>query len=150
MRALPLPPRLSDFLLVHSRIYAALTKSLVGRRRDQEPVDWTTVSRPLEAIHERALRQGARMLILDSPELHGAAAQPTGDLALLQEFGARHGVEVIDVSEWLRGVDPRQIALDGCHFNAEGSRIVGERLGEYLLQHDLKPSALGAPPPTSS
>ena len=56
----------------------------------------------------------------------------------MQHFAATRGIEVIDVSRWLSGVDSKRIAMDSCHFNAEGHRLVGERLAEYLLEHDLK------------
>jgi lysophospholipase L1-like esterase len=56
----------------------------------------------------------------------------------LREFAAPRGIEVIDLSEWVRGVPAKQIAIDTCHFNAEGHRLVGEHLADYLLQHDLR------------
>ena len=138
VRALPLPPRVSDFLLVHSRLYDLLTQ-LVMSRRLPEPTDWTRVSGPLSAIDDRAKRAGGRLLVLASPDLGGVAPQPIVDLPLLRQFAATRGIEVIDLREWLAGVDVRQIALDSCHFNAEGHRLIGERLAEYLLERDLKP-----------
>jgi hypothetical protein len=138
VRALPLPPRLSDFLLVHSRLYALLTQVVVSWRRTAEPVDWTRVSGPLAAIHDRARHAGGRLLVLVSPEFHGTAVQPSADLPLLRQLAADRGIEVIDLSEWLSGTPVPEIALDACHFNAEGHRLIGERLAAHLLQHDLR------------
>ena len=59
--------------------------------------------------------------------------------AKIRKFAAPRGIEVIDLTEWLRGVDSKQIGMDGCHFNAEGHRLIGEHLADYLLQHDLQP-----------
>jgi len=141
VRALPLPAVISDFLLVHSRLYDLLTQAVVGYRRQTQVSDWTRVSKPLAEIHERVQRTGGRLVVLASADLSGTSADPTSDLPLLQTFAASRGIEVIDLSQWLRGVDPKQIAIDTCHFNAAGHRMIGERLAEYLLQHYLKPSS---------
>jgi len=140
VRALPLPPLLSDFLLVHSRFYDLLTQAVLGyhRTRTVGADSWTNVSEPLADIQERAQRAGGRLLVLASPELNGPAPTPNGDLPRLQQLAASQGFEVIDVSEWLRGTNTSDIALDGCHFNAKGHAIIGEHLADYLLQHDLK------------
>jgi hypothetical protein len=139
-RALPLPPRASTFLLVHSDLYALLTQLALTHVRKPVSVDWSNVSESLERIHERARGSGGRLLILASPELDGASAKPNCDLPLLREFVSTRGIEIIDLSDWLRGVDAQTIAMDGCHFNAEGHRIIAQRLTDYLLEHDLKAS----------
>jgi len=138
VRALPLPPAMSDFLLVHSRLYDLLTQAILAVNRKNEPDDWTRVSKPLADIQERAQLVGGRVVVLASPLLEGPDPEPNGDLPRLQRFAATRGFEVIDLSEWLRGVSSKQIGLDACHFNAEGHRLIGEHLAEYLLQHDLK------------
>ena len=138
VRALPVPPRLSDFLLVHSRLYDLLTQAVVAYKRKPAPIDSTSVSKPLADIQERAQRAGGRLLVLASPKLDGASPEPTDDLPIVRQFAGARGIEVIDLSEWLHGVPAKQIAIDACHFNAEGHRLVGERLAEYLLQHDLR------------
>jgi lysophospholipase L1-like esterase len=139
IHALPVPPRLGDFLLVHSRLYDLLSQAVVARARRTAPAsDWTRVSAPLADIQERAQRSGARLLVLASPELDGTA-KSTADLPLLQQFARERGIEVVDLSEWLGGVPAERIALDRCHFNAEGHRLIGEHLAAYLLQHDLQP-----------
>lgn len=148
VRALPLPPRLSDFLLVHSRLYDLLTHFAVlrqGATRTNDAMaaagaaEWeAAVATPLAAIADRVTSAGGRLLVLASPVLTGPAPQPTADLPKLRALAAARGFEVIDLSTWLNGLDPAQVSLgDGCHFNAEGHRVVGERLAEYLLQHDL-------------
>ena len=139
VRALPLSPRLSDFLLMHSRLYDLLTEVALARNRNAQPQDWTRVTMPLAAIHERALRAQARLLVLASADLSGPSPKPTFELAALREFAAPRGIEVIDLTEWLRGVDSKQIGMDGCHLNAEGHRLIGEHLADYLLRHDLQP-----------
>jgi hypothetical protein len=142
VRALPLPGQLSDFLLVHSRVYDLLTQVVVAHERNAKPndqsSDWTRACTALTDIHERIQRAGGRMIVMASPELQGASPQPNSMLSALRQYAVPRGIEVIDLSEWLRGVDAREIRMDGCHFNAAGHRLVGERLAEYLLQHDLK------------
>lgn len=138
IRALPLPPDISDFLLIHSRLYDLLTTVVVNYKRRNQRDDWTLVSQPLTEIHERVQRAGGRLLILASAELDGQFAKPTADIARLREFAATRGIEVIDLSEWLHGISAERVRMDGCHFNAEGHRLIGERLAEYLLEHDLK------------
>lgn len=137
VRALPVPPGLSDFLLVHSRLYDLLTQVVVAFNRDSQS-DWTRVSKPLAEIQERVQRAGGRLLILASTDLSGSSPKPVGDLARLQQFAASRGIEVVDLTDWVGGVSSKQIALDGCHFNAEGHRLIGEHLADYLLEHDLK------------
>jgi lysophospholipase L1-like esterase len=137
VRALPVPPRLSDFLLVHSRLYDLLTQAVVAFRRETEPTDWTRVSDPLADIHDRIRRANGKLLVLASPDFSGPAPKPDGDLGRLQEFAANRGIDVIDLAEWLRGASSKEVALDSCHFNAEGHRRIGKHLAEYLLQHQL-------------
>jgi lysophospholipase L1-like esterase len=138
VRALPLPAAVSDYLLLHSRLYEMLTKAVVAYRRNGRPNDWTRVSEPLAAIHERTRRAGGRLLVLASAVLDGPTPQPIEDIPRLRELASRHGFELIDLSQWLRGADTKRIALDQCHFSVEGHRLIGERLAEYLLQHDLR------------
>lgn len=137
VRALPLPPSLSDFLLVHSRLYGLLTRA-VASRHGATAADPQRVLAPLAAIDERVRRSGARLVILASPELNPSGIAPNNDLPMLRQFAAAHGDEVIDLAEWLPAVDSKQIALDGCHFNAEGHRLIGQGLATYLLGHDLR------------
>lgn len=141
VRALPLPPRLSDFLLLHLRLYDLLTHWVVERHRAAEPTDWDeVVGQPLASIDARVRRAGGRLLILASPDLTGTSPRPIVDLPALRRFAEPRGIEVIDVSQWLAGVASAEVVLDDrVHFNPEGHRIVGERLADYLLQHDLKP-----------
>jgi lysophospholipase L1-like esterase len=138
VRALPLPPPVSDFLLVHSRLYDMLTQLVVATQRTTAPDDWTRVSQPLADIQERAQRTGGRLVILASPDLSRALPEPLSDLSRLRAFAAGRGIEVIDLTEWVRGFSSKQIGRDMCHFNAEGHRLIGEHLAEYLLEHDLK------------
>ena len=81
-----------------------------------------------------------RLVSSASPESQLAdAACSNSDLPLLRKArGGHNGFEVVDVSEWLRGVDAGDGAMDSCHFNAEGHRIVGEHLAEYLLANELR------------
>lgn len=132
VRAFPLPPHLSDFLLVHSRLYDLLTQVAVAYQRDTQPADWKRVFAPLADIQDRVRGAGGRLLVLASPDLSGPVPQPMSDLPTLRRFAASRGFEVIDLTEWL------DVGLDLCHFNAEGHRLIGERLAEYLLEHDLK------------
>ena len=140
VRALPIPPAINDFLLVHSHLYELLTQAVIAYDRRVTAADWSRVSTPLVALEDRVRRAGGRLLVLASPDLAGDVARPNGDLPALRQLGAQHGFEVIDVSEWLQGVGAATIRMDGCHFNAEGHRIVGEHLAEYLLAHDLRTS----------
>jgi lysophospholipase L1-like esterase len=138
VRAIPLPPRLGDFLLVHSRLYDLLTQVVIALRREDIADDWSRVAAPLKEIQERAQRSGARLVVLASPLLDGPLPRPNSDLERLREFGAANGIEVVDLSTWLDGHRSEDVALDMCHFNAVGHRLIGERLAEYLLAHDLK------------
>jgi lysophospholipase L1-like esterase len=138
IRPFPLPPALSDYLLIHSRLYDLMTGVALKLTRNPEERDWTRVTKPMAEIQERAERGGGRLLILASADLTGTAAKPTADIALLREFAAARGIEVIDISEWLRGMDASELALDACHFNAQGHRLLAERFANYLLAHDLK------------
>lgn len=134
--ALPLPQGLSDWLLLRSRLYARLTQA---RLRRSDAFDWTRVTEPLAAIDARARAQGARLVVLVSPRLAGPAVQPGADLAQLRAFAAPRGIEVIDLSEWLGNAAAAQVALDPAHLNAEGHRLIGARLADYLLANDLAP-----------
>ena len=138
VRALPLPPRLSDYLLIHSTVYRLLTQFVVRNRSGGMGSDWGNVATPLAEIDARARRAGGRLLVLASTELDTPTPRPVYDLPVLRDFAAKQGFELIDLSEWLRGVDSARIAMDACHFNAEGHRILGEHLAEYLLAHDLR------------
>ena len=138
VRAIPLPSRLNDLLLVHSRLYDMLNQVVVARNHINLPEDWTLVSRPLADLQERVQRAGGRLLVLASPELNDATPKSLGDLDRLQQFAANRGIEVVDVTQWVAGVSSKTIAMDGCHFNAAGHRIIGAHLADYLLQHDLK------------
>jgi lysophospholipase L1-like esterase len=138
VRALPIPPALNDFLLVHSRLYEILTQAVLAYDRRATVADWSRISTPLLALHDRVKRAGGRLVVLASPDLEGEASRPNNDLPSLRRLGAEHGFEVIDVNEWLQGADVAAVRMDGCHFNAEGHRIVGEHLADYLLAHDLK------------
>jgi len=138
VRAIPLPPRLNDLLLVHSRLYDMLNQVVVARNHINLPEDWTLVSRPLADLQERVQRAGGRLLVLASPELTDATPKPVEDLDQVQQFAASRGIEVVDITQWVAGVSSKTIAMDGCHFNAAGHRIIGEHLADYLLQHDLR------------
>jgi hypothetical protein len=138
VRALPLPPGISDFLLVHSSLYDLLTHAMLTYRRLVQPYDWTRVSEPLSEMDDRVRSAGGRLLVLASAELDGPVPKTTADLPMLQQLAASRGIEVIDLTQWLPGVSSKDIALDGCHFNAEGHRLIAEHLVDYLLQHDLK------------
>lgn len=137
VRALPLPPALNDVLLVHSVLYQMLTQAVIEWDRRAVAADWSRVATPLLAINERVRRGGGRLVVLASPPLDGAAARPNDDLPALRRLGAAHGFAVIDGSEWLAGSAAADVRMDGCHLNAEGHRLVGERLADYLLAHDL-------------
>jgi len=143
VRALPLPPRLSDYLLVHSVFYRLLTQFVVRNLSSGPDQSWKNVETPLIEINERARRGGGRLLVLASADLSGPKPTPVYDLPVLRELGAKRGFDVIDVAEWLRGIDSVRIAMDHCHFNAEGHQILGDRLAAYLLQHDLRTAGAG-------
>jgi lysophospholipase L1-like esterase len=145
VRALPIPPSINDFLLVHSRLYEILTQAVIEFDRRATPADWSRVSKPLVALHDRVAQAGGRLLVLASPDLEGDVARPNSDLPSLRKLGAKYGFDVIDISEWLAGLSAPSIRMDGCHFNAEGHRIVGEHLAAYLMSHDLKNRS--SPPP---
>ncbi len=137
----PFAARVNDALLAHSRVYDRLY-ALVLRRR----VDWSNLQDPpggearmcaaLVQIHERAQRAGARLLVLSSADLRRPLSNQLP--AALRQCASRQGIEVIDLTEWLGGVDADGIALDDYHFNEEGHRRVGEALATYLLAHDLR------------
>lgn len=138
VRALPVPPALNDFLLVHSRLYDLLTQAAVARDRRAVASDWNGVAASLAAIAARARAGGGRLVVLASPELDGTRPRPSGDLPALRHLAAAHGFEVIDLADWLDGAASAHVALDGCHLNAEGHRRIGEHLTEYLLADDLR------------
>jgi lysophospholipase L1-like esterase len=138
VRPLPLPARLSDFLLLNSRLYDLLVRFVMVQARRSVPDVWARVSKPLADIQERVKRAGGRLLVLASPGLDQESPRPNADLPRLRQLASARGIEVIDLSEWLQGVSTRQIALDGCHFNVEGQRLIAERFADYLLDRDLK------------
>ncbi|MFN8643455.1 MAG: hypothetical protein U0802_18000 [Candidatus Binatia bacterium] len=142
MRALPLPPALNDALLVHSVLYQMLTQAVIESDRRAVAADWSRVAAPLAALAQRVRRGGGRLVVLASPPLDGDAARPNPELPALRRLAAEQGFEVIDVSQWLDGHDAAAIRMDGCHFNADGHRLIGAHLADYLLAHDL-----AAPPP---
>lgn len=121
---------------MHSRLYDLLTEAVLAlQRRAERSDDWDRVATPLAEIQARAQRAGAHLLVLVSPSLTGSTPSATGDVAVLQEFGARRGIDVVDLTTWVAGVDCKEIALDGWHFNAKGHQMIGRRLADYLLQH---------------
>ena len=132
VRALPLPAALNDFLLVHSRLYELLTRWAVERDRRAAASDFGRVAPALADLNRRVTAAGGRLVVLASPQLDGPRPRPSGDLSLLRRLGTAEGFEVVDLSEWLPGVDPAAIRFDHCHFNAEGHRLLGEKLAEYL------------------
>lgn len=138
VRALPLPAALNDFLLVHSRLYELITQVAVERDRRAASSDWQRVAEPLTALNQRVRAAGSRLVVLASPELGGDRAKPSGELAQLRQLGEAQGFEVIDLTDWLAGIDAATIRMDGCHFNAEGHRLVAQGLTDYLLTHDLR------------
>ena len=138
VRAIPLPSQLGDFLLVHSRLYDLLTQVVIALGREDIRDDWSRVAGPLTEIRERAQRSGARLVVLASPLLDGPLPRPNPDLGRLREFAGTNGIEVIDLGGWLQGHRSEEVAIDTCHFSAVGHRLIGERLAEYLLAHDLK------------
>jgi len=135
VRALPLPAALNDFLLVHSRLYELLTRWAVERDRRAAPSDFGRVAPALSDLNRRVTAAGGKLVVLASPQLDGARPRPSGDLPLLRRLGAAEGFAVVDLSEWLPDVDSAAIRFDHCHFNAEGHRLLGERLAEYLRSH---------------
>jgi hypothetical protein len=136
-QALPVPPTANDFLLVHSRLYDLMTQAVVAYRRQSRSDDFSRVAAPLADIQERVQRAGGRLLVLVSPSLSGAYPESVSNLAAMRQFAAPRGIDVIDLTEWVRGVPTGQIAIDECHFNTEGHRLIGARLAEYLLARDL-------------
>jgi lysophospholipase L1-like esterase len=134
---LPVPPTANDFLLVHSRLYDLMTQAVVAYRRQSRSNDFGRVAAPLADIQQRVQRAGGRLVVLVSPMLSGVYPESVNDLAALRQFAATRGIEAIDLTEWVRGVPTGQIAIDQCHFNTEGHRLIGVRLAEYLLEHDL-------------
>jgi lysophospholipase L1-like esterase len=147
VRALPLPPPVGDFLLVHSRLYDVLTQVVVAFRREALSDDWTRVTVPLAKIHERARSSGGRLVVLASVGFHTPLPEANGDLPRLLEFAAGRGIEVIDLTGWLQGYRSDEVGMDMCHFNELGHRLIAQRLAGYLLEHDLKPSDESAPRP---
>jgi len=137
IQALPLPRAVNEFLLLHSRVYRLLTYFLVTSGREAAPSDWSRVAAPLEEIAHRTARSGGRLVVLASPGLDRAKPTPNSDLFSLRKLAERHGFELIDLAEWLDGVDSSTVAMDACHLNAEGHRILGDRLARYLLTRDL-------------
>jgi lysophospholipase L1-like esterase len=140
-RALPIPDAVSDFLLLHSRLYALLTRALLTGGAGA-PTDWRVVAEPLRDIDARTRRAGGRVVMLVSPMLGGPTPRSLDGLERLRDLVAGTGIEVIDLTEWVRGTPTQDIAGDACcHFNAAGHRLIAERLTDYLLAHDLKPAA---------
>ncbi|HVM97242.1 MAG TPA: hypothetical protein VMT89_12690 [Candidatus Acidoferrales bacterium] len=123
---------------MHSRLYDMLTQIVISHARNSEPADFSAVLKPLTNIRQRAQRGGARVVVLVSPGLDKAEPAAIDDLVVLQRFAADGGIEVIDLSQWLKGIESKRIAMDICHFNEEGHRVLGERLADYLLKRDLK------------
>ncbi len=137
IQALPLPRAVNEYLLLHSRVYRLVTYLLVARQGNPAAADWNRVAEPLLEIHRRAARQGARLLVLASPGLARQRPEPNPDLFSLRRLAQMHDFEVLDLAEWLAGVSAASVAMDPVHFNAEGHRILGERLVQYLLRRDL-------------
>jgi lysophospholipase L1-like esterase len=138
VRALPLPDALSDWLLIHSTLYGMLTDVAVEYRRRNQPDDWSAVERPLAEINRRARAGGGRAVVLSSPLMTGATPQSNSDIDKLRQLAAREGIEVIDLTDWVAGHPSQELSFDGSHFTAAGHRLIGERLADYVLQHDLK------------
>lgn len=137
-RALPVSPSINDFLLVHSRLYQLLTHAAITYQRRLAGNDWSRVAGPLVALNERVRRAGGRLVVLASPDLGGDAVRPSSELPLLRELAANHQFEVIDLATWLGGIPAAEIRLDGCHFNANGHRLIGQQIAEYVLAHHLR------------
>jgi len=138
----PVLTQLSHVLLVHSCLYDRLFAQMLlrhGRAASRsESEDWPRTCGALAEIDHRVRSTGGRLLVLASVSLGGAVPEPMGRLSWLRGCAASVGFEVIDLSDWLRGLSASRIAIDGYHFNEEGHRQLGERLADYLLEHDLK------------
>jgi len=141
VRALPVPPRINDFLLLHSRLYDLLTHVVAANRTRGQPPDWTLVSKPLADIHARVQRAGGRLIVFASPQFDRARPTSPPDLPILRTIASEQAIEVIDLTDWLDGAETKDVAIDTCcHLNAEGHRRIADHLVEYLLQNDLKPT----------
>jgi hypothetical protein len=138
VRALPLPAAINDFLLVHVRLYQLLTHAVITYDRRVTANDWSRVARPLVALNERVRHAGGRLVVLASPDLAGDAVRANTELPLLRPLAEAHGFEVVDLGTWLNGAPAAAVRIDGCHFNAEGHRLIGEHLAEYVLARDLQ------------
>ena len=138
LRAIPLSPSINDFLLLHSHLYQLLTHVLISHDRRLASDEWSRVAEPLVALNERVRHAGGRLVVLASPNLAADAIRANQELPLLRQLAAEHGFEVVDLGAWLDGVPAATIRQDECHFNAEGHRLIGEHLAEYLLGHDLQ------------
>ncbi len=138
-RALPIPATISDFLLVHSHAYEALTHAVLTYRRLLEPYHWSLVEEPLREMHRRVTAAGGKLLVTASADLSGPTPKTIADFGRLQQLGADEGFPVVDVTPWLAGVNSTDVALDGCHMNERGNRIVAEHLADYLVDHGLVP-----------
>lgn len=137
VRALPLPDAISDYLLVHSSVYELLTHAALTFKRHAVKNDWDQVTQPLTAMAKRVHDSGGRLLVLASADLNGPTPRPVWELAKLQGFAAGNGIDLIDVSQWFVDRPSQDVALDGCHFNAEGHRIIAGNLADYISQHYL-------------
>jgi hypothetical protein len=140
--AVPWIGQVSDALLAHSRVYDDLLVRFVvarggGGRRDAvtPEMEWQAVCKELTGIEERGRRAGAHVLVLASPGLETPFARANAFLRQLNECGKTAGFQVIDLAEWLAGVPSKQIAMDSCHFNVVGHRLLGERLAAHILQN---------------
>lgn len=138
VRALPIPPSINDFMLIHSRLYQLLTQAVIAYDRRATTNEWSRVAEPLTALNERVRRAGGRLVVLASPELSGDTARPNNELPMLRQLATEQGFEVVDLAEWIAGVPAATIRMDGCHFNAEGHRLIGEHLADHVLAHDLQ------------
>jgi lysophospholipase L1-like esterase len=114
-----------------------MTQAVVAYRRQSRSDDFSRVAAPLADIHERVQRAGGRLVILVSPILSGAYPESVNDLVALRQFAATRGIDVVDLTDWVRAVPAKKIAIDDCHFNADGHRLIGMHLADYLLEHDL-------------
>ena len=137
VQALPLPRAVNDFLLVRSHLYALLTHVVVSNRVGRKPTSFQQVEEPMVEIHERTKKIGGKLLVLVSASLETDEPTTIRELSDMKELGRKRGFEVVDVTPWVAGIPSSEIALDGCHFNEKGHRLLAENLAELLVKNYL-------------
>lgn len=148
VRTIPLPSVVNEFFILRSRLYQYLSFLALKSRQNNKKENMgnrPTCSQLLDSFYKNAQKSNARILILLSPALVDGKIQPFDRTPTKQSlyfaitgWAKSRGVDVIDLTEVMAGVDGKTIRVDEVHFNKKGHDMILKILADYIPARYLK------------